>query len=127
MSRLDAYVAKRHALVSRYDQRLSSFALSTPWQHPDGYSSFHLYVVRLADGSRRRQVFEALRARGIGVNVHYIPVHLQPYYRAMGFSVGDFPEAERYYSEAISLPLYPSLSDGDQDYVIRCLSEALQT
>jgi dTDP-4-amino-4,6-dideoxygalactose transaminase len=84
-------------------------------------------VVRLADGSRRRQVFEVLRARGIGVNVHYIPVHLQPYYRAMGFSGGDFPEAERYYSEAISLPLYPGLSDGDQDYVIRCLSEALQT
>ena len=127
MGRLDAYVAKRNALALRYDQRLSSLALFTPWQHPDVYSSFHLYVVRLANGTRRRQVFEALRARGIGVNVHYIPVHLQPYYRAMGFSAGDFPEAERYYSEVISLPLYPILSEVDQDYVISALSEVLQT
>lgn len=127
MNRLDAYVAKRHALVRRYDEQLSALALSTPWQHPDGYSSFHLYVVRLAQGDRRREVFEALRARGIGVNVHYIPVHLQPYYQAMGFAAGDFPQAERYYAEAISLPLFPGLSDADQDHVIRSVSEALQS
>jgi dTDP-4-amino-4,6-dideoxygalactose transaminase len=126
MSRLDAYVAKRHALVKRYDEQLPALALSIPWQHPDGYSSFHLYVVRVAEGSRRRQVFEALRARGIGVNVHYIPVHTQPYYQAMGFAVGDFPQAERYYAEAISLPLYPGLSEADQDHVISSLRESLQ-
>lgn len=126
MNRLDVYVAKRHALVKRYDEQLAELALSIPWQHPDGYSSFHLYVVRLAEGSHRRQVFEALRARGIGVNVHYIPVHTQPYYHAMGFALGDFPQAERYYAEAISLPLYPGLSEADQDHVISCLREALQ-
>lgn len=126
MNRLDAYVAKRHALVKRYDEELQALALSIPWQHPDGYSSFHLYVVRVAEGSRRKQIFEALRARGIGVNVHYIPVHTQPYYQAMGFAVGDFPQAELYYAEAISLPLYPGLSEADQDHVISSLREALQ-
>lgn len=126
MNRLDAYVSKRHALVKRYDEQLSALALSTPWQHPDGYSSFHLYVVRLADSSRRREVFEALRAEGIGVNVHYIPVHTQPYYQSMGFAVGNFPQAERYYAEAISLPLYPGLSEADQDHVISSLRKALQ-
>jgi UDP-4-amino-4,6-dideoxy-N-acetyl-beta-L-altrosamine transaminase len=126
MSRLDAYVAKRHALARRYDEKISTLALSTPWQHPDSHSSFHLYVVRLNKGTQRRQVFEDLRRDGIGVNVHYIPVHLNPYFQAMGFSAGDFPTSERYYSEAISLPLFPTMSDADQDQVIRSLSEALK-
>jgi len=125
MGRLDAYVAMRHALVKRYDEQLSVLPVSTPWQHPDGYSSFHLYVIRLAEGSRRRQVFETMRDRGIGVNVHYIPVHTQPYFRSMGFALGDFPQAERYYAEAISLPLYPGLSEADQNHVIGSLREAL--
>lgn len=125
MGRLDAYVAMRHALVKRYDEQLSVLPLSTPWQHPEGYSSFHLYVIRLAEGSRRRQVFETMRDRGIGVNVHYIPVHTQPYFRSMGFALGDFPQAERYYAEAISLPLYPGLSEADQNHVIDSLREAL--
>lgn len=126
MSRLDAYVSKRHDLARRYDEKISTLALSTPWQHPDSYSSFHLYVVRLNEGIQRRQVFEDLRKDGIGVNVHYIPVHLNPYYQAMGFSIGDFPTSERYYSEAISLPLFPTMSDADQDQVIRSLSAALK-
>jgi dTDP-4-amino-4,6-dideoxygalactose transaminase len=126
MNRLDAYVAKRHALVKRYNEELSGLALSSPWQHPDGYSSFHLYVVRLDDVSRRGQVFEALRAQAIGVNVHYIPVHTHPYFKAMGFAVGDFPEAERYYAGAISLPLYPGLSEADQAHVISTMRAALQ-
>ena len=126
MSRLDAYVSKRHDLARRYDEKISTLPLSTPWQHPDSYSSFHLYVVRLNEGIQRRQVFEDLRKDGIGVNVHYIPVHLNPYYQAMGFSVGDFPTSERYYSEAISLPLFPNMSDADQDQVIRSLSAALK-
>jgi dTDP-4-amino-4,6-dideoxygalactose transaminase len=124
MKRLDAYVAMRHALVRRYDEQLSALPLSTPWQHPDGHSSFHLYVIRLDEPSRRRQVFESMRDRGVGVNVHYIPVHTQPYFRAMGFALGDFPQAERYYAEAISLPLYPGLSEADQNHVICSLREA---
>ena len=126
MNRLDAYVKRRHYFASRYDEKISAFALSTPWQHPNSYSSFHLYVVRLDQGGQRRKVFEDLRKDGIGVNVHYIPVHLNPYYQALGFSAGDFPAAERYYSEAISLPLFPNMTDADQDLVIRSLSEALK-
>lgn len=130
MSRLDAYVSRRHELARRYNEVLAHLPLSTPWQHPDTYSSFHLYVVRLTSesaGRSRREVFDSMRARGVGVNVHYIPVHTQPYYRDRGFAVGDFPEAERYYAEAISLPLYPGLSHEDQDQVVRSLAEALRS
>ena len=126
MNRLDGYVTRRHDLARRYDDKISSLALSTPWQHPDSYSSFHLYIVRLDQGGKRRKVFEDLRKDGIGVNVHYIPVHLNPYYQALGFSAGDFPASERYYSEAISLPLFPGMTDADQDLVVSSLSEALK-
>jgi len=126
MNRLDGYVTRRHDLARRYDEKISSLALSTPWQHPDSYSSFHLYIVRLDQGGKRRKVFEDLRKDGIGVNVHYIPVHLNPYYQALGFSAGDFPASERYYSEAISLPLFPGMTDADQDLVVSSLSEALK-
>ncbi len=128
MSRLDTYVSKRHEIARRYNEKLAHLPLVAPWQHPDAYSSFHLYVVRLTsrpDAKGRREVFESLRSRGVGVNVHYIPVHTQPYYQDMGFSVGDFPESERYYTEAISLPLYPALSEDDQDRVVCGLEEAL--
>lgn len=128
MSRLDTYVSKRHEIARRYNEKLAHLPLVAPWQHPDAYSSFHLYVVRLTsrpDGKGRREVFESMRSRGVGVNVHYIPVHTQPYYQDMGFSAGDFPEAERYYTEAISLPLYPALSGDDQDRVVCGLEEAL--
>lgn len=128
MSRLDTYVSKRHEIAQRYNEKLVHLPLVAPWQHPDAYSSFHLYVVRLTsrpDGKGRREVFESMRSRGVGVNVHYIPVHTQPYYQDMGFSAGDFPEAERYYAEAISLPLYPALSGDDQGRVVCGLEEAL--
>ena len=85
----------------------------------------HLYPIVLHEAVRRREVFERLRAAGIGVNVHYIPVHTQPYYRALGFRAGDFPQAEAYYAGAISLPMYPGLSEGEQDYVVQTLREAL--
>ena len=126
MSRLDDFLIRRQTLARRYDEQLSGLALSIPWQHTDVYSSFHLYVIRLSHKSRRTQVFDNLREKGIGVNVHYIPVHLQPYYQSMGFSEGDFPEAERYYSEAISLPLFPGMSEDEHTYVIRTLKEVLQ-
>ncbi|WIX34894.1 UDP-4-amino-4,6-dideoxy-N-acetyl-beta-L-altrosamine transaminase [Salinicola sp. JS01] len=126
--RLDHYVAERHRLAARYDAALAELPVVTPWQHPDSYSGRHLYVIRLElarISASHCEVFEALRARGVGVNLHYIPVHTQPYYRALGFGDGDFPQAERYYAEAISLPLFPDLSESQQDEVIRALSEVL--
>ncbi len=128
MKRLDAYVDRRHQLARRYDTLLAELPVVTPWQHPDGYSGLHLYVIRLClEGIRKthRQVFEELRAQGIGVNLHYIPVHTQPYYQKMGFKEGDFPEAERYYTEAISLPMFPTMTEEQQDEVVRALSEIL--
>lgn len=129
MERLDQYVARRHQLARRYDDLLASLPVTTPWQHPDSYSGLHLYVIRLQLdklGKPHRQVFEALRELGIGVNLHYIPVHTQPYYQRMGFGVGDFPEAERYYAEAISLPMFQTMSEEQQDAVVAALSKALQ-
>lgn len=129
MERLDQYVARRHELARRYDDLLSCLPVSTPWQHPDSYSGLHLYVIRLQldkIGQTHRQVFESLRQLGIGVNLHYIPVHTQPYYLNMGFKVGDFPEAESYYSEAISLPMFQTMSDAQQDEVVAALRKALQ-
>ena len=128
MARLDEYVASRHALARRYDALLSDLPVVVPWQHPDGYSGLHLYVVRLdlAKISRtRREVFEGMRARGIGVNIHYIPIHTQPYYADLGFRAGLFPEAERYYEEAITLPLFPALTAAEQDEVVSALSAEL--
>jgi UDP-4-amino-4,6-dideoxy-N-acetyl-beta-L-altrosamine transaminase len=124
MGRIDAYVDRRRALAARYDMRLAGLPLATIAQLTDAVSAFHLYPVRVDAGIRRR-VFEDLRAAGIGVNVHYIPVHLQPWYRAMGFEPGDFPEAERYYAEAISLPLYPTMTEAQQDEVVAALRKAL--
>jgi dTDP-4-amino-4,6-dideoxygalactose transaminase len=129
MQRLDAYVARRHELAKRYNYLLQDLPLKTPWQHPDGYSGLHLYVVRLKRNeiqSSHRQVFENLRDQGIGVNLHYIPVHMQPYYQRLGFKIGDFPESERYYSDAISLPMFQTLTDAEQDEVFLAISKALR-
>jgi len=129
MDRIDDYVRRRHALAERYDARLAGLPLTLPWQHPDSYSGLHLYVIRLKlDQIDRthREVFEALRGQGIGVNLHYIPVHTQPYYQRMGFRAGDFPEAERYYAEAISLPMYPTMTESQQDQVVAAIAEALR-
>lgn len=128
MARLDQYVTRRHQLAHRYDELLATLPVTTPWQHPDGYSGLHLYVIRLKlDKLSRghREVFDSLREKGIGVNLHYIPVHTQPYYQRMGFNLGDFPEAERYYAEAISLPLFPAITDSDQDDVISAIQRSV--
>ncbi|PWR25734.1 UDP-4-amino-4,6-dideoxy-N-acetyl-beta-L-altrosamine transaminase [Zavarzinia aquatilis] len=125
MTRLGDYVARRRLLARRYDRLLAGLPLRVPFQHGDGESAWHLYIVRLDPALDRRAVFEALRAAGIGVNLHYIPVHTQPYYAAKGFAPGDFPEAERYYAEAISLPLYPGLTEAMQDEVIAALRRAV--
>ncbi|MGP3792096.1 UDP-4-amino-4,6-dideoxy-N-acetyl-beta-L-altrosamine transaminase [Pseudomonas sp. B392_1p] len=129
MERLDQFVARRHQLANRYDDLLADLPVTTPWQHPDGYSGLHLYVIRLQLGKiarTHRQVFEAMREQGIGINLHYIPVHTQPYYQRMGFRQGDYPEAERYYAEAISLPMFQTMSEAQQDEVVAALNKALQ-
>ena len=128
LTRLDAYVARRHEVAGRYDTALQGLPITLPWQHPDTRSAYHLYIVRLQSeeiGPNHREVFQALRAAGILVNLHYIPIHTQPYYRQLGFSWGNFPEAERYYREAISLPMYPTLSGTEQQHVIDTLSKVI--
>jgi UDP-4-amino-4,6-dideoxy-N-acetyl-beta-L-altrosamine transaminase len=128
MNRLEQYVARRHELARRYDELLKDMPITTPWQHPDGYSGLHLYVIRLQLDKIQKtylQVFETLREKNISVSLHYIPVHTQPYYQELGFKVGQFPEAERYYAEAISIPMYPIMSETEQDYVVSSLQEAL--
>lgn len=125
MRRLDEFVSKRHVLAAHYNELFKNFPLTTPWQHADSYSGLHLYIIRLhTAGAKmsRRAVFERLRINGIGVNLHYIPVYHHPYYERMGFTPSDFPEAERYYAEAISLPIYPGLTEEQQSEVMRRLS-----
>jgi UDP-4-amino-4,6-dideoxy-N-acetyl-beta-L-altrosamine transaminase len=128
MTRLDGFVEKRQRIAKRYDDALTGLPLQTPWQHPDSYSSYHLYPIRLKlgeDEQTQRQVYDALRAAGILVNLHYIPVYRQPYYEAMGFKTGYCPDAEQYHKEAISIPMYPTMSEAQQDEVVSCLREEL--
>lgn len=125
MDRLDAFVARRRALADVYAAALTDLPLRRPGRMEGADSSWHLYVIRLDDPTRHRATFEALRAAGIGVNLHYIPVHLQPYYRKLGFGPGDFPAAEDYYARAISIPLHAGLTDEEQDTVVAALGEAL--
>ena len=130
MTRLDAFVSRRHDIAGRYGELLADLPVRTPWQHPDSRSALHLYPVRLEMdriATSHREAFASLRAAGIGVHLHYIPVHTQPYYEARGFRAGDFPEAERYYAEAISLPLYPALTVPQQDRVVQALAGALRS
>jgi UDP-4-amino-4,6-dideoxy-N-acetyl-beta-L-altrosamine transaminase len=128
--RLAQFLARRRELVRRYEAALGSLPLATPQDDPHGRSAWHLYAIQLdlkAAGVSRRQVFERMRAAGVLVNVHYIPVHLQPYYRALGFKPGDFPASERFYERALSLPLYFALGNEEQDRVCAALRAALAT
>jgi UDP-4-amino-4,6-dideoxy-N-acetyl-beta-L-altrosamine transaminase len=128
MTRLFDYVRRRHEIAGRYSELLADLPLTLPWQHPDSHSAFHLYVVRLQldkIGVTHGQVFDALRAEGILVNLHYIPVYTQPYFQAMGFKRGDFPHAEQYYREAISIPMYVGLTDLDLQFVAGALRKVL--
>jgi UDP-4-amino-4,6-dideoxy-N-acetyl-beta-L-altrosamine transaminase len=128
LDRLDSFVARRRKLAEQYSELLSGLKVKAPWQKPDADSSWHLYVVRIMQNvikKTRKQVFELMRGAKIGVNVHYIPVHLQPYYRRLGFGPGMFPEAELYYAEAITLPLFPAMTEREQSAVVAALAAAL--
>jgi UDP-4-amino-4,6-dideoxy-N-acetyl-beta-L-altrosamine transaminase len=129
MKRLHDFVDARHNLAARYYEKLANLPLTLPYQLPHTYSGLHLFVIRLQLSNihlSHKEVFDALRSQGIGVNLHYIPVHLQPYYARMGFTKGDFPEAENYYSNAISLPMFHSMTHQQQDEVVKKLSDILK-
>ena len=128
MKRLEEFVTKRHAIARRYDQLLSDLPVITPYQHEDGYSGYHLYVIRLRlaeINKTQRQVYEAMREAGVIVNLHYIPVYRQPYYEKIGFTSGYCPQSEQYFAEAISIPLYPGLTKDQQDEVVAVIREAV--
>ncbi|TWX54036.1 UDP-4-amino-4,6-dideoxy-N-acetyl-beta-L-altrosamine transaminase [Colwellia hornerae] len=128
MSRLHDFVAKRNELATGYDDLLKNLPLITPFQIDDSYSGRHLYVIRLKLDEislSHQEVFEQLRENGIGVNLHYIPVHTQPYYKGLGFKQGQFPIAERYYTDAISIPLFHVMTNEQQDEVVKVLSTIL--
>ena len=128
ITRLDDFVERRNVLARNYDIALKSLPVTLPHRLSNLYSAFHLYVIRLKlediDLSHN-EVFELLRSKGLGVNLHYIPVHLQPYYKKLGFKKGDFPDAENYYSEAISIPIFHAMTDEQQQECVRILSEVL--
>jgi UDP-4-amino-4,6-dideoxy-N-acetyl-beta-L-altrosamine transaminase len=124
LANLDAWVAARNRLADRYDELLADLPVQRPRQHPDAWSARHLYVVRVP-ASQHKAVFAHLRSRGIGVNLHYIPLHRQPYYANNLGIRGDWPEAERYYAEAISIPLFHHMTLEQQDAVVQALREAL--
>jgi UDP-4-amino-4,6-dideoxy-N-acetyl-beta-L-altrosamine transaminase len=128
LQRADEYIERRNVLARRYDVALQDLSLRLPTVLAGNVSAFHLYVVRLQPGATaktHRQVFDEMRRRGVGVNLHYSPVHLQPYYRDLGFKEGLCPEAEAHGREAITLPLFPTLSESDQDAVATALRESL--
>ncbi len=128
LHRIDDFVSQRHQIADRYSELLQYTPIILPGKFPDAYSALHLYVVRIAGdkfSSSRREVFERMRADGIGVNLHYIPVYQQPYYEVMGYKGEEFPHSEKYYSEAISLPIFPGLSLHQQDRVVESLLKSL--
>ncbi len=129
MAQLDQFIERRRYLAGRYQNALKDMPLTLPWQQNDTDSAWHLYVIRLRLDSLAKtheQIFSALRSAGIQVNLHYIPVHTQPYYLQLGFKWGDFPQSEQYYREAISLPMYYGLTEQQQDYVVDTLKKAME-
>lgn len=128
LDRLDEFVAKRHQIAKQYNELLSNLPIKLPYKTSESHSAMHLYVIRLKlteINRTHREVFETLRANGVGVNLHYIPIYRQPYYSNMGFLAKDYPESEKYYAEAISLPIFPTLRDSDQNYIVDSLRESI--
>ena len=129
MHRIGTFVERRRSVARRYDEALAALPLGLPGRSPAADSAWHLYVIQVDAarcGKSRKAVFDALRAAGIQVNVHYIPVHLQPYYRRFGFGPGQFPVSERYYEQAISVPVYAGLTEAQQTRVIEEVFNALR-
>ncbi len=129
MQRLDEFVAKRHTLQKRYDSLLNGLPIIKPHQDKDSYSALHLYPIQIdlnSVGKSRQQIFDELREDSIGVNVHYIPIHTQPYYQQLGFVKGDFPNSEAYYDRTISIPLFHTMTLEQQDEVCDALMRVLQ-
>ena len=128
IERIDQFVGNRHKIQQYYDQQLSEFPVVIPYQSKDCYSALHLYPIQIKHEvvkKSHKQIFSEMRESDVGVNVHYIPVHTQPYYQQMGFKQGDYPNAEKYYSRAMSLPMYPSLCSEKRNIVVDVLSKAL--
>ena len=125
MNRLDSFLQKRHEIFDRYNEYFQDLpVIKTPWQNKDSYSSLHLYVIRV-DNSKSKMnhnaLFNHLRDNNIGVNIHYIPIYRQPFYSKLGFNFSDFPESEKYYSEAISIPIYPDLEEKSQEFIYKLI------
>jgi len=126
MKRLDSYVQQRHKIANNYDNQLEKLLVITPYQLAETISSYHLYPILLKNYKVHKKIYEDLRAKKIGVNLHYIPVYRHPYYKNLGFKKLDFPEAEKFYSSAISLPIYPSLKEEQQEYIIDILKKIIK-
>ncbi|WP_413736072.1 UDP-4-amino-4,6-dideoxy-N-acetyl-beta-L-altrosamine transaminase [Shewanella sp. BJSY2023SW005] len=125
LQRLDEFVCKRNQLAAYYTQELAQQPVVSVEPLPNSVSARHLYMIRLKQAERRREVFDAMREQGVQVHVHYFPVHLQPYYLSLGFKTGDFPKAEQFYGQILTLPLYPSLAGKEQDYIVKVLVHSL--
>jgi UDP-4-amino-4,6-dideoxy-N-acetyl-beta-L-altrosamine transaminase len=125
LARIDDFIQRRNSLALRYQRKLAGLSLQLPTNVNNSQSAWHLFMIELLASDRAR-VFDLLKAKGVGVNVHYIPIHLQPFYQQLGFAVGDYPNAEKFYHRAITLPLYPDLGEHQQDLVIDALHEVIQ-
>jgi len=129
IQRLDVFIKRRHTLQKRYDILFKNLSIIKPYQGKDSYSALHLYPI-LVDTDKvyksRKQIFSELRDGGIGVNVHYIPIHTQPYYKQFGFEENDFPNSVAYYDRAISIPLFHSMTQQQQDKVLIVLERVLE-
>ena len=130
MKRLDEYVQRRHVLAKYYDTQLKDFPIITPWQTPNTYSSYHLYPILInvnSDVKTQRQIYDELKENKIAVNLHYIPVHRQPYYENLGFNKNDFPIAERLHQKILSIPMYPTLHNKHKEYVVEALRKVMNS
>lgn len=129
LTKIDKFIARRRQLAARYNELLKDLPVKLPYQNPETNSSWHLYLVRV-DFSKvnktKKQIFAEMKEKGVCLNLHYIPVHTQPYYQNLGFKNGDFPVSEKYYEEVFTLPLYYSLTDEQQEYIVNALKEVLQ-
>jgi UDP-4-amino-4,6-dideoxy-N-acetyl-beta-L-altrosamine transaminase len=128
IKRIDSFINNRHKIKKKYDQKLLELPVVLPFQDSNAHSAMHLYAIQIKHNivkKSHKQLFDEMRARNIGVNLHYIPIHIHPYYIQMGFKQGDFPNAESYYSRAMSLPIFNTMTDFQQNKVITALSEVL--